>query len=215
MPRTIRTKVYKFNELSKQAKAKAIEEYRESHAFDEFSEGEEYIKSMEEFADLFNLTLGNWSIGGRGEAIPFEFNFDHEEIEEFTSHRLAKYIWNNYGHKLYKGKYFSLWSKTEKSYKHYKDGYPVLKSRDSKVIKEGRNCVLTGVCTDEDLLDNIYNFLEKPDERNFKDLVEDCFEALIKAYNEERDSQSSDEYIIDQLENGDQLYTRAGKEFNY
>lgn len=218
MPRTIRTKVYKFDELSKQAQQKAIDIYRDEHAGDENPNEGEIIDSFQAFCRVFDgiIDVYDWSAGGRGEGVFFRFTGSYaDEIENLSGQRLATYIWNNFKRDLFKGKYYSLWSKTEKSYKYHKEGFPVLKSRHSKVIIEGRNCVLTGVCYDDDMLYIIYDFLDKPDNRNFRDLLEDCFSAFLKTFNDEREYMSTDEYIKEEIENREMLFTKDGLQFNH
>ena len=36
------------------------------------------------------------------------------------------------------------------------------------------------MCYDDDFLRPIYNFIAKPNNNNFKDIVEDCFHSLVK-----------------------------------
>ena len=108
---------------------------------------------------------------------------------------------------------------TEKSYKYYKDGYPVLKSRHSKVILDNC-CVLTGVCYDNSLLQPIYDFLERYNEKkdyylymDFQTLLNDCFESLEKDVKDEEDAQYKDDVISENIEANEYEFTADGRRF--
>lgn len=215
MARTVRTKVYKFNELNRKAKQVAVDWYRTSdYSADDitivYDEAHESVKA---FHSTFNTTEGarSW--------LEFRTDSIHGGIMNLKGLRLQKYIWNNYRHELYKGKYYSLWSKTEVSYKHHKEGHPVLKQRSSRVMLEN-SCVFTGVCWDDNLLQPIYNFLEKYSEKadyysymDFETLAKDCFESLSEALQEEEDSRNEDEYIIEEIQANEYEFTASGNRF--
>jgi hypothetical protein len=153
MPRTIRTKVYKFSELSKTAQQTAIDSYRNSGMIDTSYIWDDAHGTVKKFHEIFGTEEGHRSW------LDVDFSGIDDNVLELKGIRLRTYIINNYWQYLFKGKYFSLWSKTEKSYKHYPNGYPVLKYRHSKVLFDN-NCTLTGVCYDMDLLQPMYEFLD-------------------------------------------------------
>ncbi len=196
--RTIRTKVYQFSELSEQAKQKAIENYRNSNT--EIFWADENRESLKEFAKLFPIIVTDWSYGGRGEGVSFRFT-ECGEIENLTGQRLATYLWNNYNVDIYSKKYYSI---------HENGSY---KSRYSKIQSEPFNCPLTGYCMDNELLSEIWDFINKPDSRNFKDLLEDCFSEWIKACNADIEDQNSDENITSNIEANEYEFTIDGKRF--
>ena len=123
-----------------------------------------------------------------------------EEVMNLKGIRLMKYIYNNFFDVLFKGKYFSLWSKKEKTYKYHKEGCRVLKSRHSKVMFTN-DCTLTGVCYDLDILDPIYDFLKKTSEDiTFKGLIQKCLNNFEEAIDRQEEYNNSDEGILDSLE---------------
>lgn len=210
--RTVRTKVYKFGELSKLAKEKAISEYRATN-IDLSSFYDEAYESVKEFHKIFGTKEGS-----RSWLDPISGHID-DNILQLKGLRLQKYIWNNFKTGLYKGKYFSLWSKTETTYEHHPEGYPVLKSRYSKVILSN-SCVLTGVSYDNSLLQPIYDFLEnyrlKADYYSYMDfetLINDCFESLDKSLQTEEEYRNSDEAIIEDIETNEYEFTKDGRVF--
>jgi hypothetical protein len=215
MARTVRTKVYKFNELKPKAKEKAIEQYRSTGMIAEdiqirYDEAHETVKA---FHNVFGTEEGTRSwLDVRTEHID-------DNTLSLKGLRLQKYIWNNYSRDLYKGKYYSLWSKKDVSYKHHKEGHPVLKTRYSKVMLDN-NCVLTGTAYDHSLLQPMYDFLEnyrlKADYYSYMDLetlLNDCFASLDKTMKEEEDYFNSDESIIESIQSNEYEFTQDGKIF--
>ena len=101
--RTIETILYSFEELSEGAKQKAIEDWRNNTQ--EYEWSSENRDTLEKFADIFPIRIRNWSYGGSGEGVHFEFTADGE-IEELSGQRLATYIWNNYRNEIYTPKQY-------------------------------------------------------------------------------------------------------------
>jgi hypothetical protein len=207
--RTVRTKVYSFEELSEEAKQVAINHQR-NNVETNFIYDESY-KTVKAFIELFNLKEGNRSW------LDANFTNVESDIQNLKGFRLQKYLWNNFGHGLFKSKYYSLWSKKDITYEFYEDGYPVLKSRYSKVFKDN-SCVLTGMCYDESILQPVYEFLLKRDFSNctinFYRLINDCFNKLEEAIESEIDYRNSDEAIEEDLLESDNEYTKSGNIFN-
>lgn len=206
--RTIRTKIYKFEELSEDAQQKAINKHRE--VMDNDFIYDDTHKVVEAFNDVFETKEG------RNSWLDVYTDHMEENILELKGLRLQKYLWNNYKNQLFKGKYYSLWSKKDISYKYHKNGYPVLKSRYSKVLKQN-SCVLTGMCYDDDMLQPIYDFLEKRNFSNctitFYHLLNDCFDELRKTVENEIDYRNTDDAIIEEIKANDYEFTENGNIF--
>lgn len=190
--REITTKLFTFEELSDEAKQKAIEQYRDRGYEPAWTE--ENRQTLEAFENVFPIKVSNWSYGGRGEGVTFSIISDH--IEEVSGQRLATYLWNNYGRDLFKGRYYSTPMRSCPVDKEHPAGL-TYKKRYSKIMLDN-SCVLTGYCLDDDILKPIYDFLNKPTKGiTFSDLMEDCFDAWIKACNNDIEYQNSDEYITE------------------
>jgi len=210
--RTIRTKIYKFNELTEKAKQTAINKFRNDGIDTDYIYDEAY-NTVKEFHELFGTKEDSRSW------LDVHTGHIDDNIMNLKGLRLRTYVINNFGSKLYKGKYFSLWSKTEKSYKHYKDGYPVLKSRYSKVIFDNC-CTLTGVCYDQSILQPVYDFIEnyklKADYYSYMDfetLINDCFAELSKDIDNEVEAINSDMAIAENIEANEYEFTIDGRCF--
>ncbi len=95
--RTIRIKLYKFNELSESAKQKAIQDYRnDGNDMDIYAEIIDSVKAM---ADIFNLKNGR-------EYTDIRCSHIDDNIMELKGIRLYKYIINNYYNDLFKPVYY-------------------------------------------------------------------------------------------------------------
>ena len=206
--KTIEITLYKFSELSDNAKQKAIEKWRNDSYDSQPWFISECNESFEKFAKLFSIDWRNidYQEPYRNE---YSINLD-DQIKYLSGQRLATYIWNNYRNDIFKRKYYSLWSKKDISYKHYKEGYPVLKTRYSKIQLENC-CVLTGACYDDDLLTPIYDFLNKPTEIDFETLLNDCIYSLCHSISNEIDYHNSDDAITEEIENNEYDFLENGE----
>ena len=132
-----------------------------------------------------------------------------DHISELTGQRLATYIWNNY-REIWKGKYYS--STTVPT---GRTTPPMIfyKFRHSKVLLE-ECCNLTGYCVDLDLLQPIFDFCKKPDSRTFENLMNDCLNDWITACKNDYEATKEYDYIIEEMEANEYLFTKDGNQFN-
>lgn len=210
--RTVRTKIYKFDELTETAKETAIQYYRNNLMDNSFIYDDAH-STVKAFHKLF----GTKESGGRW----LEINTAgiDDNVLNLDGLRLQKYIWNNFGKELYKGKYYSLWSETEISYKHHKEGHPVLKFRHSKVMFEN-SCVLTGMAWDDAILSPVYELLDnysfKKDYNSYLDyetLLNDCIASLEKAIDEDIESRNGADFISEEIRINGYEFTKDGHIF--
>ena len=85
----------------------------------------------------------------------------------------------------------------------------------SNIQKESKNCNLTGMCYDDDMLKPIYDFLELRnfDTTNFEDLLNSCFDAMRKTLKDEEEYMYTDEYISEEIISNDYEFTENGNIF--
>jgi len=183
--------VYKFNELTESAKQKAIDNYR-NH--DEYFWAGENEHTLKEFCNIFPVKVREFDYG-YNKNIDFTYTAD-DNILQLKGLRLATYIHNNYGYKIFKKKYLAHIHK---------------EARYSKIQKE-TDCVLTGYYIDNEILDPIYQFLKSPKENvTFEDLLNDCLQSWLSACQKDYEATQEDEYIIEHLEANDYDFTIDGK----
>lgn len=213
---TITTEAYKFAELPLEAQEKVIDSYRRNLASDyDYMWDDDNVDSFKAFEAIFPVKVLEWSYGGgRGDNISFIMTCD-DEVAELQGLRLSKYLWNNYRHKLYNGKYHSLPGNRVIKHKRVKstkfDTGNVHNAYYSAINFE-HSCVLTGYCIDDDLLDCVYALIDCKDHKSlsskwqsttFEDLMRDCLEAWISACSANYEYQFSDEAIKEGLESED------------
>jgi len=214
--KTIRTKVYQFNELTEQAKETAINWYRNSND-DGYLYADEIIESVKAVCELFNLKTGReWS----------DIRTSHidDSIMELKGIRLYKYIVNNYWSSLYKRKFLGSIGdnkviKHRMSKPHFYDMSKGARVNSSNFIYSNIRfdncCTLTGVCYDMDILQPVYDFLEKPNtSTTFEDLMNEIESAISKTFQQNEDWVNSDEYITEQIESNEYDFTKDGKRFH-
>ena len=73
------------------------------------------------------------------------------------------------------------------------------------------NCPLTGYYIDNSLLDPIWKFMDKPDNRTFKDLLEDCFNEWVKDCDQDYEYSTSMEFFIEECGSQNWSFDENGK----
>ena len=80
--------------------------------------------------------------------------------------------------------------------------------------------MLTGVCYDDSLLQPVYDFLERYQQKadyysymDFPTLMNDCFESLNKDVKSEEESQYDDDVITENIVNNEYEFTADGRRF--
>jgi hypothetical protein len=208
--KTIEVKIYSFSELSETAKQTAIQDYLSKDR--KYFWAEENTKSIEAFFDLFPIKNKsyNWN------DIRWEF-IESENISNLSGIRLLKYLLNNYGKDLYKPKYIK--SLDGERIKHNR-----LKRNQAKntgnvwntyysAIQKETSCVFTGYCADDDILQPIYNFIQKPDNTSFDNLLGECIAAFESYLQREDDYFNSSEFAESEIEANEYDFLENGERF--
>ncbi len=202
MPETRTIQVYKVTELSEKAKDHAFYRWLE---YDSYSWQDENRDTLDSFCKLFPVKVAHWEYDDLHYSIRCELSDYCYAPVSMSGWRLATYIWNNYGHVLFPGKYYSKG--------RYVDGKYQYKSRTSKIILNPRNCCLTGFCRDEDMLDPVYDFLQKPDGTTFEELMKACCEAWGRACMQDMEASTTMEAFEEFCETNDMLFDVSGRLF--
>jgi hypothetical protein len=219
--KTIRIKIYEFNELSEAAKQTAIENYKNNNLSFDFiySDAE---NTVEAFCDAFNVKTG------RNSWLDCNTSNIEDNILNLTGLRLRKYLLNNFGSILYKRKYLktgeNLDSRPTKYHRMQKiteiqrglDKGKFYITYYSNLFVVSNDCNLTGMCYDNDMMGPMYDFLELRtfDSTNFEDLLNSCFYEMKRTLENEEEYMYSDEYISEEIENNDWQFTENGQIFN-
>jgi hypothetical protein len=211
---TVQLTVYSFNELSEQTQKRILDERREdAHTDFIYDEAHNTVKA---FNRIFNVKEG------RNSWLEFRFWHYDDNILELKGLRLRKWLINNFWSDIYKGKYFGTLTdknpdgtKVEVSKEH-----PIGKrhiKRHSKVIFV-KDYTLTGVYYDYEMLQPIFDFIDNYTEKvhgqiTFGDLIQECFEGIKNAIESEVEEITSDEYLIQNIEDEGTLFFKNGEEY--
>lgn len=187
--RTEEIKIYKFDELSDEAKERARDKVREERSQYDFW-GEERRDSYEKAEDLYDQL--------------------HNIEGEISGARLYAWIENNLSYIWDKRCYYSKHTdgSIKKNWWSYK--YDCTKYRMSriKVANTIEHCPLTGVTYDFDFLAPIMEFMKKPDSSTTNlDLQLPSYEDV---YQRDWEWMNSDEYIDEEIEANDYEFTEDG-----
>lgn len=188
----ITLQVYSLSELNEKAREKAL-----SHFIDiEYPFHSDNVKSVEAFCNAFPCEVRGFEYG-YGYFVNKQFT-DDENIANLSGARLLAYLHNNYFNILHKAK------------KYAKNG----KKRKSNIFFEETDCPFTGYYMDHALLNNIREFIKKPTNETFKDLLYDSLDNWIKACNTDYEYYYSEEYIADFIELNEYEFLESGELFN-
>ena len=200
--RTITTTIYHFDELSEEAKKKAIESFRCTESFQFYNE--EIQDTIKEIARSISCDYDYYSYDG----IFYEVSFtSHDNIESLSGKRAYAYIVNNY--LMPNKEYKTYW----KDHCIYCDGRKNVK-RKSNLFYSWDNCPFTGYIAD-------CCFIEawRAWEKSFtsKSTIEDFLDLLGaklgKEWTGENEYQNSNEFISEMLTVNDYEFLEDGTEF--
>lgn len=196
--RTIRTKVYKFSELSKLAQKNAINWWRDGETFDYLYE--EAFDSLKKFCEAFDINLRDYDFN---EPYRSHYSFNLEDnILELSGLRLRTYLINNYYYLLHERRPYGKYEKRENGKYRY--------DRYSKCQFIETSCPFTGTCYDEELLYPIRKFISKPTNDDFKDLLEECLSNINKSVESEIKAQCEDENVVETIKMNEYEFTKDG-----
>jgi hypothetical protein len=186
--RTNEITAYKFDELSDSAKEKAYKEFLNSEH--EYFWMDENVESIKKGLQHFDCSMGKgWYIeyhSSRASYVPVVIDMQHaEDIAELSGVRLWKFLNNGY---------MKYWCKYDKKYENLLDG----------------NCPFTGYCLDENFLDPIREFMKKPTDITFLELMERCVWECLVGIEHDFDYQNSEEFFKEECISNEYEFTEDG-----
>ena len=191
--------VYEVNELSNEARQRAYNNWLSNSC--DYPYWDEDSDTLDEFTRLFNLRVKKYECSAYDYTYSLE-SLNDEEIDELSGLRLYKYLVNNFWCYLFKHKRY-----------YHKDYFVNRKKRLSNIFYTNC-CVLTGVCSDEAILEPIYDFLKKPNEgTNFLSLMYECLESFFKYCRECIKDYESEENFIEICKENDYTFLSNGVRF--
>lgn len=211
--KTIKIKLYSFDELSEEAKEVARDNYRTN--FQSYHWASENTDTLKAFEKIFPIRVKNYAVDSFNYYVSIKF-LGEEDVENLSGVRLLSYLWNNYKSDLYKGAYKTVNISDKKvNHKRVRSEYFEKTNRwhnaYHSAITLDNCCPLTGYCMDDEILAPIFTFMSKPDNITFAELMQDCVDAWGKACQKDYEWQESDEYIDEEIESNNYDFTEDGK----
>ena len=216
--KTIEIKLYKFEELSEEAKQTAISEYRGKGIDTQYMYDEAY-ESVKAFNELFGLREGNRSW------LDFDTTNIDVPVYEMEGLRLRTWLMNNVWSEIFTPKWIAS-IETASSTAMVKHNRVKPKLLSNGVVYNPYysgyqlecSCPFTGLCYDMDLLDPVLNFIayKSPEcfnRMDFDDLLTECFSTLKNTLESEVEYANSDEAIEEAIEANDYDFTEYGKTY--
>lgn len=208
--KTIEINLYSFDELSDKAKRKALNKHIENEDFSFI--WEEAHETVKAFCDktIVKTYQDSW--------LEPNFNNIDDSILNLTGVRLMKYFINNFVF-LYKRKYLKFFD-GHKNHKMITNKTVQSKGKSNgkkycfatSNIQKETSYNLTGCCYDNDLLDPIYKFIQNPkDNKNFEDIICECFYSLKKSIENEIEAKQTIEYFAELCEMNNYYFTEQGE----
>jgi len=190
--RTKILKIYSFNELSEEAKEKALQDYRDNQT--EIFWIDEIVKSLKAlFENCSGITLKDYSLGEYNSWI--RVSFANEEVENFYGKRAMAWIENN----LLSNIRISYYGNKRKELRQYGKYY---------YAGQIKPCPFTGYYTDDDFLNSLLqNIREGTDLKTAFECLADVCQKIIQ---NESEYQQSEEYIAEFFQTNDCEFTEDG-----
>lgn len=198
--------VYKFDELPEDGKKAAIEKWRETTLHNgDFFWNREWMESIKQGLHNFGAELQDWSIDFLGDDRSWwKISIDSETQEEITGMRLRTWLLNNHWDNFFKRKHYG-------EYIYNKETEKGRYQRYSRCQWIETSCPFTGYCGDEDFMDVFRDFIKKPDNSTFKELLEDAVRRTVKAMQADCNYQISDEGITEIIQCNEYDFTEDGE----
>ena len=225
----VKVNVYKFDELSKNAKEHALENWREH---DEYNWLEEVRDTIKAFEKEFGVLVLGWSFT----TYSYDFHLDTGSVDDdvlaLKGNRARAWFWNKVGHLLLEPR--------TKYWTHINGKLTEAVAADS--IKRKSKCFFnrcydgtcpwTGVCFDNDMLDPIAYFcfgvrwdnklnkrvqdygartIASDNEHSVESILHDCCNNFFKVLEEDYADQESMERFAETCESNNYLFTKDGE----
>lgn len=200
--RTIEYQIYRYDELSAQAKQVATESMRERISDIRIeADSADYRNTLEMIEQVFRINVYDWNVDEYNSYFRFEFVGIDEDIEN-EPRLLLRYLNTNVLPCIDNKKRF--YSKTARV------------SRKSKILsKKNYSYCLTG-CWCDDAVDNALNNINQSvkNRLNAREFVESILEGFFKQWQNDYEYALSDECIAEDIEGNDYEFYENGKPYS-
>ena len=208
--REIKFNIYQYDELSAEAKEKAVDNVRETIGsmlcdFD----ADEYRSALEEIEKIFEIKVYDWSVGYPGTYSRWRFN-ENSRFSDLSDnpHFLVRYL-DEVEQYCRKGKFYSSPFRKVPVDKEHPAGLAYTK-RYSRVMFE-RNYCLTGTWTSavvDDYMEKRWDYVRR--HRTIEDFVDDKLYDFFNQWQRDQEYNYDDENIEETIRANDYEFTEEG-----
>ena len=199
--RTIERKIYRYDELSEQAKQVAIESMKEEiSSVRTESDSYEYRNTLEKMEQIFRVHIYDWRVDEYNSYFRFDFVGIDEDIEN-EPRLLLRYLNTHILPCIDNKKRY--YSKTARV------------SRKSRILcNDGYDYCLTG-CWCDDAVDNALNNIKQSvkNHLNAREFVKSILEGFFKQWQNDCEYSTSDECIAEEIEANNYEFYENGKPY--
>lgn len=199
--REITIKLYSFDELSESAQSRAWMDY--TNECGEFLEDSEFRATLAAFEKTFDCDVYRWYVDENS----YNFAVSHSREGSFDCWlRFTRWLWNNYGDAILRGKYYGKLV--------YREGErPRHVKRYSKASFD-HDCTLTGFYADSDITDPIWKCLHyKEAFFNYDQLLEACLDSFFSSWRDAMEYELSIEHFAELCEANEYEFTEYGEQW--
>ena len=191
--------VYEVTELSNEAKQRAYEDWLSNSCYYPYESDDN--NTLYEFIRLFDIKITDYEYS----SYKYDYSFkslNYKEIDKLSGLRLYKYLVNNFWNYLFKHKTY-----------YHKDYFKNGEKRISNIFYTN-DCVLTGVCSDNAILEPIYDFLKKPNNYiSFLELIDTCLNSFFRYCSKSMEECESESNFIEECKANNYAFLSNGTLF--
>lgn len=203
--RTIETKVYRYDELSEQAKENARNSLRDMLSENMIdAEAYDYRNTLKKIEEIFGIKVRDWSVNGYS---PTYFRFDFVNLDEDIENE-PKFLLR------YLNRYILPCIDCRKTY-YAKNHYENHKKRKSRILSYPKyDFCITGAWTDiavDNALNNIKESIMQG--KSAREFVSDMLDNFFKQWNKDCEYAYSDEFVEDDIMNNGYEFLENGKPY--
>lgn len=184
--RTETITILQFDELSDEAKERAREWWRQCDAADGYHWWDEAKSSLDEFCERFNVKVEDYCVGAFSPS-HVRLNVDRYDTE-YGTHYDDNNVPGLSGIRLWK----------------------YLRNQCDVDRLLAQCCPFTGVCFDESMLEPLRAFIERPDDRTYAMLINDCVDSWLEYVVADMENQPDDNEVDDAIESNGYEFTESG-----
>lgn len=211
----VKLNLYRFDELSDDAKKDVIERYRDKCGELHTEAWEyEYKATLDKFSEIIGIKVYNWEVDS------WSYGHNYRWVHEPTSSGEMDHddVRGKYLLRFLNRIYFDVRSRKYHStpFTYDENGKPHYRYLYSKILWHDGDCPLTGFCADYSILEPIWDWHKEPDWKiSVDELVTKCLDKFFEDWQNDIRWGYSDEYVEEELSTGnldDKWFYQDGSE---